>query len=120
MQADLNCLILYARDMARSASFYQQFFGFQTSGEIEEGLINLYAPNNALHLRIHQAAKGVKLGQAGIKLCFAVRNIEVFKQEAAELGLQFGPSHQANGYSFANAKDPDGNNISISSWAYRQ
>ncbi len=120
MQADLNCLILYARDVVRSAHFYQLFFGFQSSGEVEDGLINLFAPSSGLHLRIHQAAKGAKLNQAGVKLCFAVRNIEIFKQEAADLGLQFGPSQQGNGYSFANANDPDGNSISISSWAYRQ
>jgi hypothetical protein len=38
---------------------------------------------------------------------------------AANKGLKFGAIHQANGYQFANAKDPDHNSVSISSRAFR-
>ena len=38
----------------------------------------------------------------------------------AEKGLLFGSTHLGNGYAFANAKDPDGSSVSISSWAHRQ
>jgi hypothetical protein len=38
---------------------------------------------------------------------------------AATQGLKFGATHQANGYAFANAKDPDKNTVSISSRAFR-
>jgi hypothetical protein len=34
-------------------------------------------------------------------------------------GLKFGATHRADGYSFANAKDPDRNSVSISSRAFR-
>ena len=34
--------------------------------------------------------------------------------------LEFGATHHANGYSFANAKDPDKNNVAISSRAFRE
>lgn len=69
---------------------------------------------------IHQAAKSVKLGQVGVKLMFDVPDVEAFKKRSAELGLVFGSTHIANGYSFANAKDPDKNSVSISSRAFRK
>ena len=39
--------------------------------------------------------------------------------ESEHRGLKFGGTRLANGYSFANAKDPDKNSVSISSRAYR-
>jgi predicted enzyme related to lactoylglutathione lyase len=115
----LNSLTLYARDTKRSAAFYATYFGFTTTGEIVEGLITLTAPEGGASLFIHQAAKSVKLGQVGVKLVFAVPDVEAFKASSARLGLEFGSTHQANGYAFANAKDPDGNSVCISSRAYR-
>jgi catechol 2,3-dioxygenase-like lactoylglutathione lyase family enzyme len=93
----LNSLILYAPDMQRTAAFYQTYFGFATTGEVVEGLIELTAPEGGTTLLVHQAAK----------------------ENSARLGLEFGSTNQANGYAFANAKDPDGNSVCISSRAYR-
>lgn len=115
----LGAIILYARDMQKSASFYSRHFGFQTTGEVVEGLIELTTTDGGASILIHQAAKSVKLGQVGVKLCFHVADIESFKAHAATQGLAFGATHQANGYAFANAKDPDGNSVSISSRAFR-
>jgi catechol 2,3-dioxygenase-like lactoylglutathione lyase family enzyme len=96
MDAILNGVAIYARDMHKTADFYRSFFGF-----------------------LGQAAKSVKLGQVGVKLSFAVHDVEAFKLESERRGLKFGSTHLANGYSFANAKDPDQNSVSISSRAYR-
>jgi catechol 2,3-dioxygenase-like lactoylglutathione lyase family enzyme len=115
----LSTIIIYARDPPASAAFYSRHFGFETTGEVVEGLIDLSAPNGGARILLHQAAKGVKLGQAGVKLSFDVPDVEAFKAQAAEGGLLFGATHQANGYAFANVKDPDGNSVSISSRAYR-
>ena len=115
----LNTILIYARDMQASAAFYRDFFGFETSGEVVEGLIELTSPATAMTILIHQAAKSVKLGQAGVKLMFSVEDVELFKAQSAARGLQFGSTHQANGYAFANAKDPDNNPVAISSRAYR-
>jgi hypothetical protein len=60
-----------------------------------------------------------KLGQVGVKLVFDVKDVEAFKKCSAELGLMFGSTHLADGYAFANVKDPDGNSVSISSRAFR-
>jgi predicted enzyme related to lactoylglutathione lyase len=119
MSVPLGTLIIYARDVHRSAAFYRQHFGFESSGEVVEGLIELKATNGGASLLIHPAAKSVKLGQAGVKLSFHVSDVEAFKKEASARGLEFGATHQANGYTFANAKDPDKNSVSISSRAFR-
>lgn len=83
-----------------------------------EGLIELIADSGTAIL-IHQAAKSVKLGQAGVKLMFSVEAVEAHKLCCAQNGLVFGATHQANGYVFSNAKDPDGNSVAISSRAFR-
>ena len=69
---------------------------------------------------IHQAAKSVKLGRVGVKLSFHVSDVEAFKVRAASMGVMFGATHKANGYVFANVKDPDRNSVSISSRAFRK
>lgn len=119
MTPPLGTLIIYARNMQKTAAFYSQHFGFQTSGEVVEGLIELKAPGGGAGILIHQAAKSVKLGQVGVKLSFHVQDVVAFAEKAAADGLKFGPVHQANGYVFANAKDPDNNPVSISSRAFR-
>jgi predicted enzyme related to lactoylglutathione lyase len=119
MDAIFNSVSIYARDMQKTADFYRRFFGFVGSGEIVEGSIVLISSNGGAGITILQAAKSVKLGQVGVKLSFAVRDIEAFKLESERRGLKFGSTHLANGYSFANAKDPDKNSVSISSRAYR-
>jgi catechol 2,3-dioxygenase-like lactoylglutathione lyase family enzyme len=119
MDAVFNSVVIYARNMQKTAEFYRKFFGFVTTGQVVDGLIDLTSPNGGAHLRVHQAAKSVKLGQVGVKLSFAVRDVEAFKAKSEKLGLKFGATHVANGYSFANAKDPDKNSVSISSRTYR-
>jgi predicted enzyme related to lactoylglutathione lyase len=115
----LSTIILYARDMKKTAAFYEKFFDFDTSSEIVEGLIELKSKTGGANILIHQAAKSVKLGQVGVKLSFDVKDIEAFKKEAEKRGLKFGATHEANGYAFANAKDSDKNSVSISSRAFR-
>ncbi len=115
----LGTVIIYARDMKKTAAFYSQHFGFETTGEIVEGLIELRSPGGGAGILIHQAAKSLKLGQVGVKLSFHVRDVPAFVIAAAQRGLKFGAVHEANGYQFANAKDPDKNSLSISSRIFR-
>jgi predicted enzyme related to lactoylglutathione lyase len=119
MTTSLGTIIIYARDMQKTATFYREHFGYQTTGEVIEGLIELHAKNGGAGILIHQAAKSVKLGQVGVKLSFDVRDVEAFALAAAKKGLKFGAIHEANGYQFANTKDPDKNAVSVSSRVFR-
>ncbi|MGO2240212.1 MAG: VOC family protein [Halomonas sp.] len=120
MSPSLGTIIIYARDMQKTAAFYSKHFGFETSGQVVEGLIELQASHGGASILIHQAAKSVKLGQVGVKLSFHVSDVVAFSAASAKNGLKFGAVHEANGYSFANAKDADKNSISISSRAFRK
>jgi predicted enzyme related to lactoylglutathione lyase len=120
MKSPLSTIIIYARDMQKTANFYSEHFGLQTTGQVVEGLIELRAQDGGAGILIHQAAKSVKLGQAGVKLSFQVEDVASFAQTAAKRGLKFGAIHDANGYHYANAKDPDKNSVSISSRAFRK
>ena len=119
MNPPLCTVIIYARDMKKTAAFYSEHFGLNTTGEVIEGLIELHSSCGGAGILIHQAAKSLKLGQVGVKLSFHVRDVKAFALAAAEKGLVFGAVHEANGYQFANAKDPDKNSVSISSRAFR-
>ncbi|ASU39206.1 glyoxalase [Herbaspirillum sp. meg3] len=120
MTASLNTILIYARNPAVTSAFYKDHFGFKTTGEMHDGLIELNSPAVGINLLVHQAAKSLKFGQAVVKLMFSVSDVESFKVESAKGGLEFGSIHKANGYQFANAKDPDGNSVAISSRDYRQ
>jgi catechol 2,3-dioxygenase-like lactoylglutathione lyase family enzyme len=113
----LSTVILYARDPERSAAFYAEHFGLKVAAR-DAGMVELRGPHGA-GLLLHPAAKSARLGQAGIKLSFAVEDVAGFIARAAELGLIFGPIHQAAGYEFANAKDPDGHHLCVSSRSFR-
>jgi len=119
MNSPLGTVIIYARDMKKTAAFYSQHFGLETTGEVVEGLIELRTTNGGAAILIHQAAKSVKLGQVGVKLSFHVPDVAAFAAVAEQNGLIFGAIHEANGYQFANAKDPDQNSVCISSRAFR-
>lgn len=108
MTASFNTILIYARNPAATSAFYKDHFGFKTTGELRDGLIELSAPDAGISLLIHQAAKSLKFGQSVVKLVFSVSDVEKFKVDSAQRGLEFGSTHQANGYQFANAKDPDG------------
>ena len=105
--------------MQKTAAFYSRHFGLQTTGQVAEGLIELRATDGGAGILIHQAAKSIKLGQVGVKLSFHVEDVASFAEAAAKRGLKFGAIHEANGYQYANAKDPDKNSVSISSRAFR-
>jgi catechol 2,3-dioxygenase-like lactoylglutathione lyase family enzyme len=120
MGPPLNRILLYARNVRRSVEFYRRHFGFVLVDDDGGGVVELASGTGGASIMVHQAAKGVKLGQAGVKLVFDVQDIESFKVQCAAQGLEFGSTHQADGYAFANAKDPDRNSVSISSRAFRR
>ena len=115
----LGRITLYVRDVEAPISFYEKHFGFKPHREDGDRIVELLAQDGGANLMIHAAGKAQKMGQVLVKLVFDVEHVEAFRTKCAEEGLEFGPIHQADGYVFANAKDPSGNSISISSRAFR-
>ncbi|MTH96435.1 VOC family protein [Roseibium sp. RKSG952] len=118
--ACLNRITLYVRDVDAVADFYQEHFRHKVVREDNDRLVELVpADDNGFTLQLHPLAKGRKAGQSLVKLVFSVHDVEAFCRQSARRGLVFGPIHPYPGYAFANAKDPAGNAISVSSRAYR-
>jgi predicted enzyme related to lactoylglutathione lyase len=116
----LGRLVLYVRDVEASIVFYEKHFGFTRSQNSDDRIIELIARDGGANLMIHPAGKSQKMGQVLVKLVFDMADVEGFCAARAAEGLEFGPVHQADGYVFANAKDPSGNPISVSSRAFRR
>jgi catechol 2,3-dioxygenase-like lactoylglutathione lyase family enzyme len=112
--------MLYVRNVEATCHFYERHFGFECSLDPNDRVAELKSANGGVILMVHQAAKSVKTGQVTIKLVFDIEDVEGFKKQCSMQGLDFGPTHKADGYCFSNAKDPDGNSISISSRAFAQ
>jgi hypothetical protein len=99
------------------AKFYADHFGYI----VESGSLpgwRVLSGGAGCTLSLHQAAKTQKSG-AAIKIVFAVPDVQRFIADRHSAGLKFGAIHQADGYVFANAKDPAGNSISVSDRAFR-
>jgi catechol 2,3-dioxygenase-like lactoylglutathione lyase family enzyme len=113
-------IVLYVRDIPTVAAFYEKHFGFVplTGAKAQPGSkgdwLELASPAGGCTLGLHQASKAQKSG-AAMKIAFAVRDVRGFKAARERAGLKFGVVHKAEGFEFANAKDPAGNSISISS-----
>ena len=101
------------------AAFYQKHFGFYPLPLEEQGWTELVSPANGLTLSFLQLGKGQKAGQSCVKLVFDIEDVAASKDYYGENGLAFGATHQAEGYEFANARDPAGNLIQISNRRFR-
>lgn len=119
MTIRLNRLILYARDVEATAGFYSRHFGFSVQRQEGDRIVELVGADGSAVLMLHPAGKAKKQGQTSVKLVFDISDVQAFCENCRENGLEFGPLHQADGYVFANAKDPCGNSISVSSRAFR-
>lgn len=109
----ISRVVLYVKDIEAVAQFYERHFRLSRIASDERGWLEL-SSGNGCSVALHQAAVSQKSG-AAIKIVFGVKDVAAFKADRAMAGLKFGPIHRANGIEFANAKDPAGNSISISS-----
>ncbi|NYJ09489.1 putative enzyme related to lactoylglutathione lyase [Rhizobium leguminosarum] len=116
----LNRLVIYAGNVEETARFYEKHFGFKATSLPGDRIVELVAQDGGANIMLHQAAKGQRSGQSIVKLVFHVEDVEAFCMRCAENGLEFGALHKADGYVFANAKDPCQNSISVSSRAFRK
>lgn len=114
----LTRLTLYTRRPAEMIAFYGTHFGYTAWQEPGDRIIELRPKGAGAILQLHALAKGQKEGQVLVKLGFDVEDVDAFLAEAAARGLKFGKPFVANGYKFANAKDPSKNSISVTSRAF--
>ncbi len=116
----LSRLVIYAKNVEETAQFYEKHFSFKATRLPGDRIVELVAQDGGANIMLHSAAKGQRSGQATVKLVFDVEDIETFCVQCAKAGLMFGPIHTADGYQFANAKDPCQNSIQVSSRAFRK
>jgi predicted enzyme related to lactoylglutathione lyase len=107
-------VILYVKDVAKVAAFYQRHFGMTPLPGNDEGWVELSSGKHGCNIALHKAASSQK-SCAAVKIVFGVADVKKFKAECGTGGLPFGPIHQYRDFAFANAKDPAGNSIQISS-----
>jgi catechol 2,3-dioxygenase-like lactoylglutathione lyase family enzyme len=116
----LNRVVIYSKNPRKMADFYVRHFLFVAEDDPDGRMINLIPSTGGSRITLHPAAKSQRMGQMLVKLSFDTKDVAGFKIKAAESGLSFGKIWNADGYEFANAKDPDGNSIQVSSRAFRK
>ncbi|WP_327367116.1 VOC family protein, partial [Caballeronia terrestris] len=77
-------------------AFYTRHFGFECKLQSDDRIAELISPHGGAILMVHKAAKSVKTGQVTVKLVFDIEDIEAFKAQCAQQGLEFGSSHRAD------------------------
>lgn len=118
MSVQLGRLIIYTKKLEEVAAFYCRHFGFDVLHLEGDRIVELISQGTGANILLHPMSDGRKEGQTLIKLVFDVEDVEGFCRASKDQGLQFGSIHHADGYSFANAKDPANNSVSISSRAF--
>ena len=118
MPSSIHRIIIYTKKMQEMSEFYAKFFGYKAITRDGDRIVELRPRADGLTLLLHPAGKGQKEGQSLVKLLFDVEDVRTCRDELNRRGLQVGPIHEAEGYQFANAKDPSNNSISISSRAF--
>ncbi len=120
MTPPLGRLVIYTKKINQLAEFYAKHFGFSVLRVEDDRIVELKPQVPGIALLLHPASAKQKEGQALVKLVFDVEDVPAFCNDAKKKGLRFGKIHQARGYAFANAKDPSGNPIQVSSRAFAE
>lgn len=114
MKARISRIILFVRDVETVAAFYEKHFGLRPLDRCEDGWLELSA--GGCNLALHRAPTASReRGRSPAKIVFAVTDVHAAKKQFAAQGLKFGKVHEVAGFAFANARDPEGNPIQISS-----
>ncbi|MBU2961927.1 VOC family protein [Citreicella sp. C3M06] len=118
MTPQLGRLVIYTRKTDAMVAFYSAHFGYEAVRLPGDRIVELRPPGQGAAILLHPASKGQRAGQSLIKLVFDVPDVSAACDAAKARGLEFGAIHDADGYSFANTKDPSGNSVQLSSRAY--
>lgn len=115
---NLRRIIIYTKKTEKLVAFYCQYFGFEVLRLEGDRIVELVSPGTGANILLYPMSTGRKEGQTLVKLVFDVKDVEGFCSDAKERGLLFGSIHRADGYCFANTKDPAKNPVSVSSRAF--
>lgn len=118
MTAPLGRIVIYTKKIEQMAEFYSKHFGFSLLRAEGDRIFELRPQVTGVSILLHPASARQKEGQSLVKLVFDVEDVAAFCEAARGNGLTFGKVHQADGYVFANAKDPAGNSVQVSSRAF--
>ena len=118
MTAALGRIIIYTHKIEQMVAFYSKHFGYTLSRIEGDRILELKPKDNGIPILLHPASAKQKEGQVLVKLVFDVKDVPAFCEVARGNGLMFGTIFQADGYSFANTKDPSGNTVQVSSRAF--
>ena len=118
MPAPLGRIILYTKRVEAMVEFYCKHFDFDVLRLDGDRIVELVSKGSGANILLHPMSPGRKEGQTLAKLVFDVEDVEGFVERSKARGLTFGAIHRADGYCFANAKDPAKNSISVSSRAF--
>ena len=114
MTYQISRIILFVADVPGVAAFYQRHFGLEPLGADEEGWLELRAGGCNLALHHGKLPPGTR-SRSPAKIVFAVDDVHAAVKQFGAGGLKFGKVHEWNGIRFADARDPEGNPIQISS-----
>ncbi len=120
MAIHLGRILIYSKKIPQMIDFYSRHFGYTAVYQEDDRIVELRPKGIGIALLLHPASKGQKEGQVLVKLVFDTEDVVGFCKTAKENGLDFGPIHQADGYVFANTKDPSKNSVSVSNRAFAQ
>lgn len=120
MPTPLGRIVIYTKKIEQMAEFYAEHFGSSVSRAEGYRITELKPQATGSTILLHPASTKQKEGQVLVKLVFDVKDVAAFCEAASGKGLKFGKFHQADGYVFANTKDPSGNPIQVSSRAFAQ
>ena len=116
----LGRLVIYTGKIDVMADFYCRFFDFSLLRSETDRIVELSPKSSGMTILLHPSAAKQREGQVLVKLVFDVEDVPAFCAAAKAKGLEFGKVHEADGYCFANAKDPAKNSIQVSSRAFRK
>ncbi len=111
MLAPVTRIVLYVKNVEKTAEFYQRVFELKPVAPPEKGWIELGA--GGCNIALHQASKTADFRPAAAKIVFGVKHVAKTKALLERRGLRLGAIHRTPHSTFCNGKDPEGNLLCI-------
>ncbi|MBK8549728.1 MAG: VOC family protein [Ignavibacteria bacterium] len=113
MIGEIIRIILFVKDVKKSAEFYRDILGFKIIGKIDTEWteIDCRSCNIALH---KSSDRPVTKKDTGVKIVFAVKDVIKAKALIEKRGCKMGKVVEFGKIKFCDGKDPDGNKFQIS------